>query len=487
MTTGTNGNDTIKGSLTGPDEILGLGGDDLITGGPHGNVILGNQGNDTVYGGAGDDVIHGGQGDDALVGEEGNDAIYGGQGNDLIWGNQGNDTITGGGNYNDLGGPASVAGGQGNDLIFGTAANDYLLGNQGNDVIHGGDGNDTAHGGQGNDAVDAGNGNDVVYLSVGNDTLEGGAGEDRLIIVGDHSNFDITDLGGGKFHLVDKVGNQGDNYVSGFEIYEFINGDGSSSIYANNSLVTPTPPPPPPVPTDTITYNPSANLNPTAHNPDNTVNVGAGNMADDYAVVHNVTQGVEIGFKPHIRQASVVNGDYAATQNADGTFSVNVAAGSQSQAGGAQSDNPNRAHWNLDYSLDVDTNGSGRTLADVTAVLRIDTDPTTGVHYEDFVMTLLGPGNTPWVHTSGIAGGAMGDDDGTTHTDLSQNSINFGFAFLANKIDEDPVAAGIQPYTFGPGMFDVTMDVYDKVSGDLLGSNTIHVNVTADSSLLVMG
>lgn len=63
--TGTNGNDTLEGTVIA-DTILGLGG------------------NDTIRGKAGDDLLDGGLGDDTIEGGAGNDDMVGGAGNDVI-------------------------------------------------------------------------------------------------------------------------------------------------------------------------------------------------------------------------------------------------------------------------------------------------------------------------------------------------------------------------------------------------------------------
>ena len=78
--TGTNGDDTLRGSvmadtiygLDGNDKIEALDGNDYIDGGAGDDVIGAGSGADTVYGGSGNDVIAGGPGNDYLVGGDGN-------------------------------------------------------------------------------------------------------------------------------------------------------------------------------------------------------------------------------------------------------------------------------------------------------------------------------------------------------------------------------------------------------------------------------
>jgi phage-related protein len=96
---GTAGNDLLLGLLSGPNQIYGDAGNDVLTGG-----LL-------------DDKLDGGAGDDILWGLAGNDALSGNAGNDFLYGDLGNDRITGGLGKDVLGS------GLGNDLfVFATAA-----------------------------------------------------------------------------------------------------------------------------------------------------------------------------------------------------------------------------------------------------------------------------------------------------------------------------------------------------------------------------
>jgi Ca2+-binding RTX toxin-like protein len=84
---GNTGNDTLGGSYTVGDSIVGGAGADSIQG---------YQGNDTILGGDGDDVLRGGKGDDSIDGGVGNDTIFGGEGNDAISTGAGNDSVLAG-------------------------------------------------------------------------------------------------------------------------------------------------------------------------------------------------------------------------------------------------------------------------------------------------------------------------------------------------------------------------------------------------------
>ena len=181
---GTDGDDTIIGSLA-DDTIVGNAGNDTIYGNAGNDSIVGGPGNDTIAGGPGNNIIRGVAGNNVLFGdltrdglslEEGfgDDIIFGGIDDDLIFGNQGNDTLDGGS------GNDTIYGGKGNDLIIGNDGDDFLSGDEGNDLMYGGTGNDTLSGGPGNDSLYGEDGDDVLIGNQGSDLLVGGAGNDIL-------------------------------------------------------------------------------------------------------------------------------------------------------------------------------------------------------------------------------------------------------------------------------------------------------------------
>ncbi|HEY9605227.1 MAG TPA: calcium-binding protein [Allocoleopsis sp.] len=103
---GTDGNDTLVGSVPG-STISGLGGNDDLQGIGAGNVISGGAGNDTLIGGdgagnvlsgdAGNDYLRAGNGGgNVLSGGNGNDTVIGGSGDDVLAGGFGKDKLTGG-------------------------------------------------------------------------------------------------------------------------------------------------------------------------------------------------------------------------------------------------------------------------------------------------------------------------------------------------------------------------------------------------------
>ncbi len=78
--TGGGGIETISGI----EQVVGSGFNDILTGTAEANKLLGGGGNDTLRGGAGDDIVQGDAGNDTVVGGAGNDSIYGGAGQDVF-------------------------------------------------------------------------------------------------------------------------------------------------------------------------------------------------------------------------------------------------------------------------------------------------------------------------------------------------------------------------------------------------------------------
>ena len=201
---GQGGNDSLDGG-NGKDAIVGGDGNDSLTGGDGSDNISGDLGNDTISGGNHADVITGGDGDDNIDAGQSNDTVSGGNGNDTINGSDGQDSLSG-----DVGNDSILGGGDADD-ITGGADNDTLTGQSGNDIVSGGDGNDQVSGGAGNDSVsgDLGNdivngeaGNDIVNGNDGNDTIFGGNGNDILrgdgtVLVGNAAGNDQVNGQGG--------------------------------------------------------------------------------------------------------------------------------------------------------------------------------------------------------------------------------------------------------------------------------------------------
>ena len=210
-----NGHDTIVGSQSFNDTLIGGDGHDSINLAPVSQI----QGNQTIDGGDGNDTLAGGSGNDTITGRDGNDTIIGdvilggvpigATSRDVISGGDGNDTVDGGR------GDDSINGNQGEDSLLGGDGNDTIGGDSGEDTIQGQGGDDQLLGGGGNDALNGNDGNDVVLGNGGNDTLLGGTGSDMLI---GGAGDDALDTGD-QFISIDDVivnpeGNTGFNFAT---------------------------------------------------------------------------------------------------------------------------------------------------------------------------------------------------------------------------------------------------------------------------------
>jgi Ca2+-binding RTX toxin-like protein len=216
----------------GPDDLIGMAGDDNVDLLDGNDLFSGLGGNDRVKGGAGDDSISGGDGDDTLIGGTGSNILNGDDGRDrfiiggetafafnLISGGGDLDVVdaslvahamrfeaaaggadpqvsitnratgtqlavtTGvehwlGGGFGDVFNFASLSAnlivdaGAGNDEIVGGSEGDLLLGSDGDDRLVGNGGPNTLLGGAGNDALAIGRGYDTASGGDGLDTVE---------------------------------------------------------------------------------------------------------------------------------------------------------------------------------------------------------------------------------------------------------------------------------------------------------------------------
>ena len=173
--------------------------------------------------------------------------------------------------------------------------------------------------------------------------------------------------------------------------------------------------------------------------PGNNVYVGTGNTADNYNVFVNHDADIELGLKVHYRQGPDIR-----PTSVEGDGSEHYEAPSGTQPG-----NPSRAAWNFDFSVNTGIEGSTRTLDAYSFRIVIESgDGERAV----FVMQNVAPGVTPWVNE---AGAGFTDDDGATNAQISQNSVNFGFAFMQAIFGADYNDAGehyeIELQAFGNG------------------------------------
>jgi type III secretion system FlhB-like substrate exporter len=104
-------------------------------------------------------------------------------------------------------GPALLGGGSGSNIVVGDRASQYILLGAGEDLIDGGAGNDT------------------IGSRAGNDTLIGGDGDDTALFNGDFSNYSISyDEATDTYTVVDTIGTDGTDTVTGFEHFQFADG-----------------------------------------------------------------------------------------------------------------------------------------------------------------------------------------------------------------------------------------------------------------------
>jgi hypothetical protein len=181
----------------GHDELTGPGN---LLGGPGPDVLTGSEGQDTLSGGADGDLLRGLGGDDALSGDgDGSQAGEAAPADDLLDGGAGRDAVsyagrsasvsvdladpaTDGqaGEHDQLVGVEDVTGGRGPDALSGDGGPNMLQGGDGDDVLRGRGGDDRLTDGAGADTLYGGDGIDTLTLSGAGDRAFGEAGDDRL-------------------------------------------------------------------------------------------------------------------------------------------------------------------------------------------------------------------------------------------------------------------------------------------------------------------
>ncbi|WP_225767556.1 calcium-binding protein [Inquilinus sp. Marseille-Q2685] len=80
-------------TLTGIENLLGTGQEDLLIGSATGNDLSGRAGDDVLLGEGGNDTLAGGGGRDTLLGGDGGDRLLGGSGQDVLSGGAGSDAF----------------------------------------------------------------------------------------------------------------------------------------------------------------------------------------------------------------------------------------------------------------------------------------------------------------------------------------------------------------------------------------------------------
>lgn len=194
---------------------------------------------------------------------------------------------------------------------------------------------------------------------------------------------------------------------------------------------------------------------------------GNGNTTTGWNIERHEGAGIELALKAKVRGGP--DFDVVDTKD-DGTVVYNVLGG-PGQNG--------RAIWSFDYSATAGTNNNSDKIADVKLAMFIDLDPSESVNY--LKLNGVRDGATDEVKWTLDDGTSIITDDGfTVHT--TQNSENYGFAFIKNNIDMDPNTDGVQPYDFSDGTFDIKLEVYTSDDVLIVG-NHIQVNVVTPVAL----
>lgn len=209
--------------------------------------------------------------------------------------------------------------------------------------------------------------------------------------------------------------------------------------------------------------------------------VGSGNTVDGFNIVRHEGAGIELALKAKVRGGV----DYKPSDaNNDGITEYNVEAGTSAT---------DRAKWSFDFSVatGLNTQNASKNLNDYKFKAFVDVDPTDKVNYLVFEMQNdpTKPATTPWVlvKSDGTLDTTAGFADeekspGDINAKISQNSVNFGFGFIRNKIDGDlSTPAVIDTYNFTKGKFDIEFKAFDATGVKELASN--HIQVVVDGGL----
>jgi hypothetical protein len=171
---------------------------------------------------------------------------------------------------------------------------------------------------------------------------------------------------------------------------------------------------------------------------------GSGNTIDDWNIVRHEGAQVELALKIKHRGGDEYDEAFV---DADGIAHYEVNGGSQIGV-------PNRAEWNFDFAA-TDYSPDG----DFRYKVEIDIDPSEDVDW----LTVYSSANP------------LDTDLGSGAT--FQNSSNY--AFYSALIDTDPDAAGVQPYAFGEGEFNIRLTVFGEHGWWPIATHEVVVHVEA--------
>jgi hypothetical protein len=194
---------------------------------------------------------------------------------------------------------------------------------------------------------------------------------------------------------------------------------------------------------------------------DGTMLFGSGNPADGYTIAMNDRAGVEFGFNVHYRTGDQIAGHLGG----DGLVHFDAPSGHQTGfEHNVQGDNVNRSAVSVDYALITGLNGTTLEVTDYVVKLFIDLDATAAVNYKTFTMVNTGGIN---YFAADEGAGAFGEVSRLT---VSEDSINFGYSFLANPLNA-------HPGDLAPGTYDMVAQVWDVTGTVQLVGNHIVLDV----------
>ncbi|MDQ2984255.1 MAG: calcium-binding protein [Actinomycetota bacterium] len=207
--------------------IVGSPLPDTLNGTPGPDVIVAGAGNDKVFGFGGDDLICGGPGDDLLNAGPGNDRIDAGVDSNTIFGGLGNDEIIGPG-WDDLIKYIDAPGPVYVDLAAGTATG------EGYDTLSG---IESIKGSRFGDTIIGNNGDNYLDGYEGNDTIKGQGGSDGLFFTGsgrvtiDAARGTATGQGNDTFSGFEAIiGSRQDDRIYGSAGSDFLIGNEGSDL-----------------------------------------------------------------------------------------------------------------------------------------------------------------------------------------------------------------------------------------------------------------
>jgi hypothetical protein len=197
---------------------------------------------------------------------------------------------------------------------------------------------------------------------------------------------------------------------------------------------------------------------------DGTMLFGSGNPSTGYTIAIHDGSGVEFGFNVHYRTGDQIAGHL----EGDGTVHFDAPSGHQvGGVGNVSVENVNRSAVSVDYALITGLNGTHGEVTDYVVKLSIDLDATAAVNYKTFTMVNFGAGINYFVADDTLGG--FGDTNGMRLT-VAEDSINFGYGFLANPLNANPG-------DLAAGTYDVLAEVWDASGAVQLVGNHIVLDV----------